>query len=79
MSKKRKPILMRSNVGALITKRRKALGYSSSKTFCASNEIEESTYASVEAGYDFRFSTLLRICKMLKISPQELLKDLNNY
>lgn len=73
--------LLRSNVGALVTRRRKELGWKSSKTFCAdpNNPLDESTYACIEAGYDFKFSTLMKVCKELKITPQELLKDLINY
>lgn len=73
---RKKPII-KSNVSGLITRRRKAQGFTNSAIFCKEVGIEKSTYSGIEAGYDFKFSTFLRVCRKLKISPSELLKDLD--
>lgn len=65
-----------SNVGKLIANERKKKGFASSRSFAESSGIDWTTLALIEAGNDFRFSTFLRICRLLKIKPSELLKML---
>lgn len=68
---------LEANVGKLIADRRKKLGFTSSKEFAESNDIDWHTLAQIEAGYDFRMSTFLRLCRKLKIKPETILKLIN--
>lgn len=67
-----------SNIGKLIAMQRKKKGFPSSKSFAEASDggIDWTTLAQIEAGNDFRMSTFLRLCRLLKIKPADLLKML---
>lgn len=51
---------------------RVARGYSSQETFAYDNDYTLSYYSRLERGEDIRFSSLVRVCKALKV-------DLNTF
>lgn len=54
---------------------RKQKGYSNADFFAYENEITRSQYARYEKGEDIRFSSLMKIIKAFKMTPEEFFKE----
>ena len=49
-------------------------GYTSGETFANDNEWSRSSYSRMERGEDVRFSTLIRLCKIHKITLEQFFR-----
>lgn len=54
---------------------RKSLGYTNADFFAYENEITRSQYARYEKGEDIRFSSLMKIIKAFKMTPEEFFRE----
>jgi hypothetical protein len=69
---------LQTNIGKLLAERRRRQGFSSSRALAETfpDELDWNTIAQIEAGSDFRMSSFLRLCRMLKIKPETILKQI---
>lgn len=54
---------------------RKSLGYTNADFFAYENEITRSQYARYETGEDIRFSSLMKLIRAFKMTPEEFFKE----
>jgi DNA-binding transcriptional regulator YiaG len=54
---------------------RKGLGYTNADFFAYENNITRSQYARYEVGEDIRFSSLMKLIKAFKMTPQEFFSE----
>lgn len=54
---------------------RKEKGYTNADFFAYENEITRSQYARYEKGEDIRYSSLMKIIKAFKMTPQEFFSE----
>lgn len=54
-------------LGERIKQLRKEMGYTSQETFANDHDYTLSYYSRLERGEDIRFSSLVKVCKIMKI------------
>ena len=62
-------------LGKRIKELRKKKGYTSSETFAYENDFNRSQYGKYEVGINMRFNTLMRIIKLLGVTPEEFFSE----
>lgn len=62
-------------IGARIRELRKKMGYSSYEAFANEHDVHRVQWGRYEQGLDMYTSTLIKICKLLKVSLSDFFAD----
>lgn len=65
-----------AKIGKRIKELRIKAGYSSYEVFAYENNISRSQFGKYERGENMRVDSLLKICKALKVTPEEFFKGI---